>query len=168
MVESRERRQRLAECCSLCEIPVVAVTNYQKLGGLKEHRVTGRSEVWNGVHWAEAKCWRSCTPSRGSRGEFFPAFEASRIHVYSLAHSPSSIFQASRFASSLLSDLWPTAFIIAFPCLTLTLPPLSYKVTKSQVLGIRMLKSLGEEGISLSTTRPSYAMPRVWVLYCRQ
>lgn len=105
MVGSRERRQRLAECWSLCEIPVVAVTNYQKLGGLKEHRVTGRSEVWNGVHWAEAKCWQGCTPSRGSRGECYPAFEASRIHVYSLAHSPSSIFQAS--SVSIFSPLWP-------------------------------------------------------------
>lgn len=101
---------------------MVPVTNYQKLGLLKEHR------------FIILLFWRSEVPTQSQRLKSYQqtvfllqglgrihllAFSASRCCLHSLAGGPFSIFKANS-AASFLSSL-TSAFILTFPsCLTLS------------------------------------------------
>ena len=85
------------------EFPVIAVTNYHKRSGLKQHKFVIlkflRPEVQMSFTELKSRCLKNSVPSRGFWGELFPCLflllliEATCIHGLM---APSFFFKASR------------------------------------------------------------------------
>lgn len=106
------------------EFPMAAVTNYQKLGGLKQYIFTllqfWRSEVGNQLLWAKIRVSAGHASSRGPRGEnpfpgIFQLLEPNSLH--SLVAGPFLQLQSQQSSCYLL------------PLSSNLLLPLSYKDT---------------------------------------